>query len=295
RVSFDPATTTNADAFVLNDLRHHIHHEKARRGEPQLILVASDGELYGHHQAFRDKFLAHLLNGASTQAGIVPTFPARWLQEHPPRRTIGIRDNTSWSCHHGVARWRDVCPCMPADSAWKRNLRGTLDTLAARLDTIYVETVAPYIADPWELRHRLIHVVLGEKSAADLIHEGAGRRLPPEATQRIGLLLEAQWQRQRMFTSCGWFFDDFDRIEPKNNIAYAAQAVVLTRQATGVDLAPVTRAGLGQVISWKSGLRAAATFDHYLARAVALTPTGPRSSAVTSSATVSHAQQRMSM
>ncbi len=295
RVSFDPAMTTNADAFVLNDLPQHIHQDKARRGEAQLILVASDGELYGHHQSFRDKFLAHLLNGAGTQAGIAPTFPARWLQEHPPRWTIGIRDNTSWSCHHGVARWRDMCPCMPVNSAWKRNLRCTLDELAGRIDAIYAETLQPYIVDPWELRHRLIHVVLGRQSAGDLIQESAKRRLPHETTTRIGLLLEAQWQRQRMFTSCGWFFDDFDRIEPKNNIAYAAQAIALTHQATGVDLAPATRAGLQQVISWKSGLRADATLDHYLARAVELTPSGARARATTTSRAAGYIQSRLPM
>jgi hypothetical protein len=54
--------------------------------------------------------------------------------------------------------------------------------------------------------------------------------------EKIQYLLAAQYERQRMFTSCGWFFDDFDRIEPRNNIAYAAQAVWLTQLAVGVDL-----------------------------------------------------------
>ena len=265
RVSFDPAVTSNADAFVVHDLPQHIRQDKAERGEPQLILVASDGELYGHHQPFRDQFLAHLLSGASTQGGIAPTFPALWLQAHPPRRTVGIREHTSWSCHHGVARWADVCPCMPGASAWKRNLRGTLNELAARLDTIYLETLRPYITDPWELRHRLIHVMLGEQRADDLIRAAAPRRLTAETTAQIHLLLEAQWQRQRMFTSCGWFFDDFDRIEPKNNVAYAAKAVALTRQATGIDLAGPMRARLQQVMSWKSGRRADHIFDGYYA------------------------------
>jgi alpha-amylase/alpha-mannosidase (GH57 family) len=276
RVSFDPAVTTNADAFVLHDLPQHFRRDKLQRGEAQLIMVASDGELYGHHQPFRDKFLAYLLNEAGAQAGIAPTFPARWLRDHPPRWSVGIRDNTSWSCHHGVARWADICPCMPGHSAWKRHLRGTLNTLARRLDAVYSEALQPYLADPWELRHRLIHVMLGRQSADELIRESASRRLPAETTRRIRRLLEAQWQRQRMFTSCGWFFDDFDRIEPKNNVAYAAQAVALTRQATGIDLAPQTRLGLQQVVSWKSRRRAAAVFDYYLARADGAQRSGSR-------------------
>jgi hypothetical protein len=206
-----------------------------------------------------------LLNGSSTRAGISPTYPALWLREHPPRQAVGIRDNTSWSCHHGVTRWAGTCPCMPGNSPWKRHLRRALDDLAARLDEVYFDTLRQHIDDPWELRHRLIDVYLGRQTAGELIAALAKGPLTREIDASIRLLLGAQWQRQRMLTSCGWFFDDFDRIEPKNNVAYAARAVALTRQATGIDLAPQARKGLRKVVSWKSGLRGDAVFDRYLA------------------------------
>lgn len=264
RVSFDAALTSNADAFAVNDLRRHFQNEKASRDEPQLLLVASDGELYGHHQPFRDYFLAHLLKNASAQIGITPTYPARWLREHPPRRTIKIRDNTSWSCHHGVVRWLGNCDCAGGQGQWKWPLRHTLDQLAARLDHVYDDALRPIIDDPWELRNRFIHVVLGEQTLGDLIGEMAGRRLDAATVERIALLLEMQRERQRMFTSCGWFFDDFDRIEPKNNVAYAAQAVRLAERATGVDLARETSAWLQQVVSWHSGLRGDQVFEQHM-------------------------------
>jgi hypothetical protein len=266
RVSFDPAMTTNADNFALNDLPRHYRAEKDRRGEPQLILVASDGELYGHHQPFRDHFLAHLLGGASDHVGITSTFPALWLRDHPPRRTIGIRDNTSWSCHHGVIRWAGDCPCAPGEHGWKARLRAALQGLAEALDEVYAQAVRPFIPDTAELRNRYVHVMLGELSAAELIDELAGRRLPALKAQAIHLLLESQRERQRMFTSCGWFFEDFDRIEPKNNVAYAAQAVLLARRATGIDLAPRALAALKHVVSWRTGLRGDQVFTHYLER-----------------------------
>jgi alpha-amylase/alpha-mannosidase (GH57 family) len=266
RVSFDPAMTTNADAFVLHDLSRHYHREKEQRGEPQMLLVASDGELYGHHQPFRDKFLAYLLSGASSQVGITPTFPAHWLKTHPPRRTIGIRDFTSWSCHHGVLRWMDDCSCTPSAGVWKRGLRQGLDKIGAALETVFVETIRPVIADPWALRNRYIHVLLGELDVETLIHDMAGRRLAAETTRQIALLLEAERERQRMYTSCGWFFDDFDRIEPKNNMAYAAHALALTRSATGVDLAPDALSHLQSVVSWRTGLRADQVLMQYLGR-----------------------------
>jgi hypothetical protein len=240
---------------VLNDLSRHYRADKEGRGEPQLLLVATDGELYGHHQTFRDKFLAYLLSGASENVGISPTYPARWLELHPPRRTIGIRDNTSWSCHHGVVRWMGDCSCTPSAGTWKWHLRHGLNQLAEALDTIYVDYVRPLVGDPWALRDRYVHVMLGQLSPEELIGELARRPLPPEQIHQVHLLLEAQRERQRMFTSCGWFFDDFDRIEPRNNVAYAAYAVTLTAAATGVDLSQQATALLRDVTSWRTGLR----------------------------------------
>jgi hypothetical protein len=267
RVSFDPALTSNADTFALRDLAGHFSAEKTQGGDPQLILVASDGELYGHHQPFRDYFLSHLLSGASEHVGITPTYLARWLREHPPRRTIGIRDNTSWSCHHGVQRWAYDCGCVPnGHGAWKQPLRLALSRLADDLDRQYVAFATPHIANPWALRDRYIHVMLGQIESDDLISEAAGRRLPPETLRTIDLLLEAQRERQRMFTSCGWFFDDFDRIEPKNNVAYAAQAVLLSYLATGDNLGPVALEMLRHVQSWRTRLGADTVFESTMRR-----------------------------
>lgn len=279
RVSFDPALTSNADTFALNDLPRQYSDEKTARGEPQLLLVASDGELYGHHQPFRDYFLAHLLDGASRRVRITPTYLARWLREFPPRRTISIRDGTSWSCHHGVLRWAGDCWCVPeGHGRWKAPLLRALQQLAVVLDQLYTETVRRFVPDPAALRNRYIQVMLGNIGADELINEMAGRRLPPDTLQRIRLLLESQRERQRMFTSCGWFFDDFDRIEPKNNVAYATQAVLLARLATGADLAPAATTTLRHVQSWRSGLRADEVFEGYARRGWNLqtTPVGRR-------------------
>jgi uncharacterized protein DUF3536/glycosyl hydrolase family 57 len=267
RVSFDPALTSNADAFALHDLPWQYHSEKLRRHEPHLLLVATAGELYGHHQAFRDLFLAHLLKSAGPQSGIAPTFPALWLREHPPLRTVGIRERTSWSCHHGVARWAADCACTPTGSAWKAELRGALNWLAAAIDLLYVEALQPLGIDPWLLRDHYVHVLLGDMTAEELIGEAAGKRLGAEQFRRVHILLEAQRERQRMFTSCGWFFDDFDRIEPKNNLAYAAQATRLTCQATGVDLTSTAAELLGRVVSHRSGLRGDQVFASQMRRA----------------------------
>ena len=254
-VSFVAQATTNADSFVTHHLLGQFDKDKILRGEPQLVLLASDGELYGHHKPFRDRFLAHLLNGGRSQVGIEATYPAWYLKENPPRCSIEIQEATSWSCHHGVSRWTGKCECTPGNGDWKHNLRQVFDQLAEDLDRLYIEKVSSYVPDPLAMRDRYIEVMLGQLSKAELIHEMAGKKLAPEITQQISLLLRAQRERQRMFTSCGWYFEDFARIEPKNNIAYAAQAIRLTYKATNINLAEQAATALQSVLSNNTGLR----------------------------------------
>ena len=267
RISFDSGATVNADAFAEFILQPTFRAEKTRRNDPQMILMASDGELYGHHQHLRDRFLARLVDGASSHVGVKPVYPALWLKSYPPRRTAAIRERTSWSCHHGVSRWTGQCGCTPGESNWKAQMRYTLERLAGELDRLYLDVVRPVTSDAWELRNQYIHVLLGEATVGALVSGRTEKTLTSDQLRRVHLMLEAQRERQRMFTSCGWFFEDFDRIEPKNNVAYAAQAVRLARLATGVDLEPMVVADLRRVASQHTHRRADQVFQRHLRRA----------------------------
>jgi alpha-amylase/alpha-mannosidase (GH57 family) len=267
RVSFDSGATINADTFAQHMLLSQFKYEKTQRGEPQIVLMASDGELYGHHQFLRDRFLARLVDGATSQLGVRPTYPGLWLKDHAPRQSITIREKTSWSCHHGVIRWMGKCGCISESSEWKTQMRKAFDRLANEIDGLYLDVASPFIADPWELRNRYIHVLLGQTTAEELIEAMAGKALASHQISRIHLMLEAQRERQRMFTSCGWFFEDFDRIEPRNNVAYAAQATLLARKATEIDLEALIMPDLALVRSERSSLTADRVFQRHLYRA----------------------------
>jgi alpha-amylase/alpha-mannosidase (GH57 family) len=267
RISFDPGSTVNADQFIVQHLLPKFR--SMPDGTPQLVLVASDGELYGHHQPFRDKFLAYLMGGALKNYPVEATYPALWLRQFPVTRTIRIRQPTSWSCLHGVTRWSGVCNCTP-HSEWKLPLRQALNAIAEMVDEQYYEVARRFVADPWELRHNYIQVILAEMGLEELIATHATMKLSEANLNQLKLLLAAQFERQRAFTSCGWFFDDFDRIEPRNNVSYAAQAIWLTYQATGVDFAARAAAWLRPVKSWRTGTRADAVFNHHLMRARAI-------------------------
>jgi hypothetical protein len=266
QVSFNPGATVNADDFISQTLMSRFRPIRRKTDKDQLLLIASDGELYGHHQPFRDKFLAYLLGGAMKNSPIQVTYPALWLKTHPPEAEMNIREFTSWSCHHGVKRWSSECACTPHPE-WKAPLRRAFDQIAVAIDSQYLDVLSQYTPDPWELRHNYYRVLTGEEDAAAYIQRLLGGSLPVEDVERIRLLLQAQYERQRMFTSCGWFFDDLDRIEPRNNVSYAAQAVWLTFQATGLDLTSQALSWLLPVKSWRSGLRADLIFDHHMVRA----------------------------
>jgi len=266
RVSFDPGATSNADGFINNYLIPQ-YNQPSRQDEPQLVMVASDGELYGHHQQFRDKFLGYLMGGAlRSQPDIQPTYPGLWLRQFPPRKSVKIRQATSWSCHHGVMRWNGPCGCTP-HGEWKAAMRVAFKEISGIIDAegeLYGEVL---INDWAELKNAYIYVILGEVSALDLINEHSRHALSEDELSKIEMLLRANVERQRMFTSCGWFFDDYDRIEPKNNTAYSASAVWLTYRATGTDLSHQAMALLKGVKSWRSGLRADVVFNHFYQRA----------------------------
>ncbi|HPH98473.1 MAG TPA: DUF3536 domain-containing protein [Anaerolineaceae bacterium] len=275
RVSFDPASTINADSFVDLLLEPKFRPPQRKPGLPgavveddQICIIASDGELYGHHQKFRDKFLAYLLDGAVKGHTFELTYPARWLQQHPPTRTVKLHDKSSWSCHHGVVRWKGECGCTPG-STWKAPLRRGLNRIAALVDSCYAAVIEPYGVSPWVLRNNYIHVRLGQVNMEHFLDRNFRRHLENDEVQRITLLLAGQYERQRVFTSCGWFFDEFDRIEPRNNIAYAAQAVWLTAQATGQDLKTKAQAMLNAVKSTRTGLQGSKVFAEKYALAEA--------------------------
>lgn len=251
-VSFQNAATRNADRFVEDWVQTSF---SAPNGDgDRMVLIASDGELYGHHKTFRDKFLAQMLNGALHNRGLEITYPGLWLQTHSPGKVVALNEYTSWSCQHGITRWMGECGCTPGAS-WKAPLRWGMEKLAEALDLQFQTYMNRYTRDVWGLRNAYIHAFLGDMTLNDLLKEYISQPLNKEERSKIGMLLGAQYERQRIFTSCGWFFENFHRIEPQNNIAYTAQAIWLTKKVTGKDLQPHALALLKKVKDQKTGLR----------------------------------------
>ncbi len=261
-VSFQPEATRNAEFFIDKWLLPTSISNK--QNADRLTLIASDGELYGHHRTFRDKFLAHVLNGALAARNIKISYPGLWLKDHKPKKFVKLIENTSWSCHHGVLRWMGECGCTPGAN-WKAPLRNALEKIADDIDQQYKNFISQYTDDPWQLRNAYIEVYLGEISLKKLLDTYINKPLDAHTVSKISKILAAQYEKQRIFTSCGWFFENFHRIEPQNNIAYAAQAIWLTKQVTGKDLKQKALLMLKNVRDPKTGLHGDTVFtEKYL-------------------------------
>lgn len=256
-VSFDWNTTSNADLFAGHYLPDQLEQSKLKSGKPQLISIATDGELYGHHRPWRDKFLSHLIKVGAPASGFEVCTLERYMKMYPATREVELRLPSAWSCSHGIARWNSGCECTEGDSSWKGTLRLALDNLATRGDQLFEQHAAETLADPWAARDAYLPVHNGWESAASFwLRCGKNGEQPPEhLAWRTMQLLEAQYYQQYSFTSCGFFFEDLDRIEPRNDIGFARRAISLYWLALGVDLQQNFVRDLRAARSWRTALR----------------------------------------
>jgi hypothetical protein len=256
-VSFDWNTTSNADLFAGNYLPGQLVQSKREAGQPQLILIATDGELYGHHRPWRDKFLSHLINIGAPASGFKVCTLEYYLKMYPATREVELRLPSAWSCSHGIARWDHGCECTEGDSSWKGTLRHALNNLATRGDQLFEHYAAETLTDPWAARDAYLPVRNGWESAESFWQQFGKDGEPPaeHLAWRTMQLLEAQYYQQYSFTSCGFFFEDLDRIEPRNDIGFARRAISLYWLALGTDLQQDFVRDLRATKSWRTSLR----------------------------------------
>ena len=259
-VSFLPKSTENGDEF-LSSIRFREGLDLA-----SFNMIATDGELYGHHQKFRDHFLRYILNEGGQKHGIDWSWPGLWLLERQPEAYAILNELSSWSCMHGVNRWCLECSCTPG-ARWKKPFFEAMREISSWVDSVYETHVSQLVSDPWEVRDQLIQMKYGQKGLKEVCGECGSPDLDSISLTKIGTLLRAQYESLRMFTSCGWFFDEFHRIEPQNNIAYAAKAIWLTQKAAGEQIDPKIIEKLALVRSEKTGLRADTVLSQTLIRA----------------------------
>ncbi len=213
--------------------------------EPQLVHIATDGESYGHHHKKGEMALADCLSFIEQQDSVRLTNYGEYLEKVPPTYEVQIHDNSSWSCVHGVERWRSNCGCNTGghpgwNQEWRGPLRDTLNWLRDQLIPIYEKEAGVLLKDVWAARNDYIQVLLKRNTNTVEAFIEAHRKKDLTEAERIQLLrlMEMQRQAMLMFTSCGWFFDEISGLETNQILQYANRAIHYAQQVSGVDLHP---------------------------------------------------------
>jgi hypothetical protein len=204
------------------------------RGEAQLVHLATDGEAYGHHRRFGEMALAYVLDRLENDGSTQLTNYGEWLEQHPPTHEAEIFENTSWSCAHGIERWRSNCGCNTGahpdwTQEWRAPLREAFDHLRDDLVLRYERRAGELLKDPWEARNGYIDVLLDRSTEGVSAFLTAQAAHPLSDSERIEALklLELQRHAMLMYTSCGWFFDDLAGIEALQVLRYAGRVIDL--------------------------------------------------------------------
>jgi len=212
---------------------------------PRLCHIATDGETYGHHQNHGDMALAYCLKSIEADESVGITIYPEYLDNNPPEYEVEIHENSSWSCVHGVERWRSNCGCNTGghpdwNQNWRAPLRNALDWLRDDLIQIFEEHSKDLLKDPWDARNDYIKVIRdrSDEKINWFIKEHAVKELDEENKVRLLELMEIQRHALLMYTSCAWFFDEISGIETVQVIQYAARAMQLAKKVTGMDLEP---------------------------------------------------------
>jgi len=208
-----------------------------------LAHIATDGESYGHHHRHGDMALSYCLYFIESQGLARLTNYAEFLSKFPPENLVEIHDNSSWSCIHGIERWRAGCGCSSGgypdwNQAWRGPLRHAFDWLRDALSPIFENTAGEYLSDPWEARDDYIEVI-NDRSIENIdafFERHAKRALSKDERIRALKLLSMQRNALLMYSSCGWFFDEVSGIEGVQVMMYASRALQLAEEAAGVAL-----------------------------------------------------------
>jgi len=242
-----------------------------------LVSMASDGETYGHHHRFADMALAYALYRIGKNETVENTIFGEFLASHPPTHEVGIRENTSWSCAHGIERWRSNCGdstrgsaghnsvsafCEPTGKGnpagtpagsctgwtqeWRVGLRNAMDRVRDDLIPFFETRMKEFVTDPWVARDNYIDVILDRSPSSQerFFARHASRPLQDVEKTLVLKLLEMQRHAMLMYTSCGWFFDDISGIESLQVMRYACRAMQLARETGGPDPEPAFIAAL---------------------------------------------------
>src|SRR5262249_18043021 len=150
-------------------------------GKEQLIIVATDGELYGHHKIWRDKFLSYLLTRGAPDHDFEICSLEHYIQMYPATQEVQLRTPSAWSCEHGVDRWSTGCACTEGDSRWKPVLRKALTKLNESGRQTFEQYTSEALDNPWAARDDYLALRNGWETAENFWERHGKHHQAPDA------------------------------------------------------------------------------------------------------------------
>ncbi len=202
----------------------------------RMLNLATDGESYGHHEPFGDMCLSRYFTNVVDSGDVTITNYAHYLSINDVKNEAILHagydgKGTSWSCAHGVERWRSDCGCSTGgmdgwNQKWRKPLREAFDVLRKLQDTIFAKELGFTEETRIVLRSSYIKYIY-DNDKIDEIYDTCSSKISKE---NFILLMEAYKYSVFAFTSCGWFFADISGIEPMQNMKYANRSFILLRK-----------------------------------------------------------------
>jgi len=234
--------------YDSHKLSARIQNEKRENsGQDDLISVAVDGETFGHHKKYAQRTLSYFFSELIPGSGLKIVNFGEYASEHETEFEVRIKEGhngegTSWSCAHGVGRWKENCGCGRGDDTpsqqWRKILRDSLNWLRDELAIIFENTGSEFLRDVWNARNDYISVILNNSKLSKeiFLYFNATRFLNENESEKVIELMEMQKCSMLMFTSCGWFFSDITGIETIQILRYSQRAIELAYKTSGINL-----------------------------------------------------------
>jgi alpha-amylase/alpha-mannosidase (GH57 family) len=208
--------------------------ESALALEPgQALLVATDGETFGHHKRTGASELARAIKVLEQREDVVLTNCGEYVASHSVNGSFEIDSLSAWSCAHGVERWRSNCGCRldpNTSQEWRTPLRDAMDFVRSHCDALYDRFAPPLVADSWMALKEAARLFVDPSSAVEDEFFTRHRAKDEAAREQLMRLFEMERAAQAALTSCAWFFDDFGGPEGRVALRWAARAVELAAE-----------------------------------------------------------------
>ncbi|MDP2908074.1 MAG: DUF3536 domain-containing protein, partial [Nanoarchaeota archaeon] len=218
--------------------------------DKEIQQLAYDGETFGHHHKFADLWAEYFPKGVAKRKDMKMITVNEYIKKFEIKDYANIWDNSSWSCHCGdLKRWTKGCDCAGGHKAYQEPLLKALEKLEDNIHEIFIDETSEYFKDAWDARNDYIDLKLESVTEEEFFKKHLKKEVTKEEESFLKKLLEAEYNLQLSFTSCGWFFPEMG-IQAEQNMLDAYKATELIKEATSKDLTTGLLKGLDLVEDW---------------------------------------------